>query len=72
MNDEAVSLLRQILERVERIESHLGIASAPPLEPTPVQEQINRDVARLGGRIGARGSERFGDKSLEKIAYVWR
>jgi ribosomal protein S18 acetylase RimI-like enzyme len=27
---------------------------------------------RLGGRIGARGSERFGDKSLEKIAYVWR
>lgn len=51
MNDEAVSLLRQILERVERIESHLGIASAPPLEPTPVQEQIIRDVARLGGRI---------------------
>lgn len=27
---------------------------------------------RLGGKVGARGSERFGDRSLEKLAFVWK
>jgi ribosomal protein S18 acetylase RimI-like enzyme len=28
--------------------------------------------SRLGGKVGARGSERFGDKSLEKLAFIWK
>lgn len=67
---QGIGLGRQLFEDAQRVLSHYGMKNNV-LWVLEENEVACGFYDRMGGRVVARASEMFGDKSLQKLSYAW-